>query len=249
MISDTLSSIITISREAGSRIMEFYDQPVVEFKTDNSPLTQADLASHHLICDFLKDNFPEIPVISEESGIPEYDTRKGWDRFWLVDPLDGTKEFIKKNGEFTVNVALIEEKKPVLGVVYAPAKELMYYAEKGEGAWKQTGKAEPVRIYSTKADPQKPLRVVCSRSHVSEELEQYLNKFNIQSRIPSGSSLKFCLVAEGAADLYPRLGPTMEWDVAAGDCVYRNSAEEGQHNSELMYNKPGLKNAGFVIGF
>ena len=249
MISDTLSSIIDISREAGYRIMEFYDQPVVEYKADNSPLTQADLAAHHLICDFLKDNFPETPVISEESGIPEYDTRKGWDRFWLVDPLDGTKEFINKNGEFTVNVALIEQNEPVMGVVYAPAKELMYYAEKGMGAWKQTGENEAVRIHSTKADPDKPLRVVCSRSHVSEALEEYLSKFTVKSRIPSGSSLKFCLVADGTADLYPRLGPTMEWDVAAGDCVYRNSAEEGQHASELTYNKPSFKNEGFVIGF
>ncbi len=249
MISDTLSSIINISRDAGDRIMEFYDKPVVEYKADNSPLTQADLAAHHLICDFLKDNYPEIPVISEESGIPEYDTRKEWGRFWLVDPLDGTKEFINKNGEFTVNVALIDKNEPVLGVVYAPAKKLMYYAEKGYGSWKQIDDGAPVRISSDKADPEKPLRVVCSRSHVSDALEEYLSKFTVESRIPSGSSLKFCLVADGTADLYPRLGPTMEWDVAAGDCVYRNSAAKGQHSSELTYNKPSFKNNGFVIGF
>lgn len=249
MISDTLTSIINISREAGNRIMEFYDKPVVEYKADNSPLTQADLAAHHLICDFLKEKFSDTPVISEESGIPDYDIRKEWDRFWLVDPLDGTKEFINKNGEFTVNVALIEKNEPVMGVVYAPAKKLMYYAEKGTGAWKQVADENPVQIYSKKADPENPLRVVCSRSHVSEALEEYLGKFTVESRIPSGSSLKFCLVADGTADLYPRLGPTMEWDVAAGDCVYRNSAEKGQHSSELTYNKPTFKNSGFVIGF
>ncbi len=249
MISDTLSSIIDISRKAGERIMNVYDKPVIEYKEDKSPVTEADIAAHHLICDFLKDNFPETPVISEESGIPDYEVRKKWDRFWLVDPLDGTKEFINKNGEFTVNVALIENSEPILGVVYVPAKKLMYYAEKGAGAWKQTGNGDPEHIYSTIADPDKPLRVVCSRSHVSEALEEYLSKYTVQSRIPSGSSLKFCLVAEGIADLYPRLGPTMEWDVAAGDCVFRNSAKQGQRSSELTYNKPNFKNQGFVIGF
>lgn len=246
-----IQKIIDTAREAGKAIMEYYQEDVeIDRKEDNSPLTKADLASHHIILNALEEIDPDTPVISEESGVPDYQIRKGWPSFWIVDPLDGTKEFIKKNGEFTVNIALIEQGEPILGVVYIPAKELTYYALKGEGSFKQQDGAEPERIHSEKADTSKPVTVIQSRSHGSDDLEAKLAGKGIRmgQTISAGSSLKFCLVAEGKADIYPRMGPTMEWDVAAGDCVYRNSAREGQHASPLTYNKPDLKNGGFIIG-
>ncbi len=243
--------IIDTARQAGEAILEYYDEEIeVETKSDDSPLTKADLAAHNIIVKALKKIDPDTPIISEEGGLPEYEERKKWNKFWIVDPLDGTKEFIKKNGEFTINIALIEKGEPVFGVVYVPAKEITYYGIKGEGSYKQEGDDEPVQIYSTKADTNEPLRVVQSRSHGSSDLQAKLKDkgITVKEAIPAGSSIKFCLVAEGTADLYPRMGPTMEWDVAAGDCVYRNSAKVGQHSSPLIYNKPSLKNEGFVIG-
>ena len=245
-----LEIINEIALQAGEIIMQYYSSEFeINTKKDLSPVTSADLDADKYIVKKLKENFPEIPVISEESGIPDYEERKLWTRFWLVDPLDGTKEFINKNGEFTVNIALVENEIPVLGVVYAPAMQVLYYAEKGKGAWKVEDNKQPIQIFSEKAHKDQPLRVVESRSHKSEELEQFLANYNISERVSAGSSLKFCVVAENKADIYPRLGPTMEWDVAAGDCVYRYSAKDGVHVTELKYNKPGLKNADFVIGF
>ena len=246
-----LDFIINTAEEAGKKILEFYDNNIeVTSKEDNSPLTKADLAAHHLIVNALKKKDPDTPIISEESGIPDYNERKKWNKFWLVDPLDGTKEFIKRNGEFTVNIALIENGDPVMGVVYAPAMELMYYAEKGKGSFKKNGSSEAVRIYSEPADRTQELSIIESRSHGSQALEDYLKQegIKIKERIKSGSSLKICLVAEGAADLYPRMGPTMEWDVAAGDAVFRYSAKEGVHESGIRYNKENLLNPNFVIG-
>lgn len=246
-----LQELIKLAKEAGKATLQYYDEGMeVYSKDDDSPLTKADLASHHVILDGLKKLDPGTPVISEESGIPDYEERRGWDKFWIVDPLDGTKEFIKRNGEFTVNIALIEKGEPVIGVVYIPAQDVCYHARKGEGAFKQENDKEAVRIHSSKADTSRPLNVMVSRSHGSDKLKAYLQERGIEigEQVPAGSSLKFCLVAEGKADIYPRLGPTMEWDVAAGDCVYRNSAKEGQHDSPLTYNKPTLKNEVFVIG-
>lgn len=246
-----LKEIVKTAREAGKATLKFYsDEIKVETKDDDSPLTKADLEAHKVIMKSLKGLDPDTPVISEEGGLPDYEERKSWKKFWIVDPLDGTKEFIKKNGEFTINIALIEEGEPVLGVVYVPAKEVTYFASKQDGAFKQEDEEQPVRIFSEKADKSQPLNVVCSRSHRSADLEEQLatQGIKVKEAIPAGSSIKFCLVAEGKADLYPRMGPTMEWDVAAGDCVYRNSAREGQHDSPLTYNKPSLKNDGFIIG-
>lgn len=243
--------VIETAREAGKATLEYYNQEIeVETKDDNSPLTKADLAAHKVIMKALKEIDPETPIISEEGGIPTYEERKDWKKFWIVDPLDGTKEFIKKNGEFTINIALIEDGEPVFGVVYVPAQDITYYGSKSGGSYKQEDEDEPMRIYSTPADTQTPLTVVKSRSHGSSELQDTLGEkgITIKEAIPAGSSIKFCLVAEGKADLYPRMGPTMEWDVAAGDCVYRNSAKQGQHSSPLKYNKPDLKNEGFIIG-
>lgn len=248
---EMLNKVIEIARLAGDAMLEFYKEDVeVMKKDDDSPLTKADLASHEIIVEALKNIDPNTPIISEESGIPGYEERKGWSKFWIVDPLDGTKEFIKKNGEFTVNIALIDNGKPVLGVVYIPVKETTYYASREEGAYKQVRKEEPKRIYSEASTSNEPLIAVKSRSHGSEALAAKLREkgLNVEKAIPAGSSLKFCLVAEGKADIYPRMGPTMEWDVAAGDCVYRYSAREGEHPSTLTYNKPDLKNGSFIIG-
>ena len=247
-----IQDVIKTAKKAGEKILEYYsDEITVYEKDDESPLTKADLAAHYIILDALSEIDPDTPVISEESGVPAYEERKNWNRFWIVDPLDGTKEFIKKNGEFTVNIALIENGEPVLGVLYIPAKDQVFYAEKGEGSFCISGDSKPEPIFSVPADKSKPLNVAASRSHQSGSLKEDLEKEGIQIKklITAGSSLKFCLVAQGVADIYPRTGPTMEWDVAAGDCIYRNSAKQGQHASSLTYNKPDLKNDGFVIGF
>lgn len=246
-----LKEIIKTAQQAGEAILEYYEDEVeVMHKDDDSPLTKADLAAHHIIVDSLKKIDPDIPVISEESGIPDYVDRKDWTTFWIVDPLDGTKEFIKKNGEFTVNIALIDSGKPVLGVVYVPDKKTTYYATREGGAFKQIGDGKARRIYSEASNANNSLTAVQSRSHGSDSLINQLKEKGLQvtKTIPAGSSIKFCLVAEGKADIYPRMGPTMEWDVAAGDCVYRYSAREGVHPSPLTYNKPDLKNSGFLIG-
>lgn len=246
-----VDSIIEIAHKAGEEILKYYNDKIqVETKKDDSPLTKADLAAHHLILKRLTELDPAIPVISEESGIPEYEKRKYWDRFWMVDPLDGTKEFINRNDEFTVNIALIDQQEPILGVVYAPAKKLLYYGLKGKGAFRIDETGNKSKIYSRPADKSKPLSIIVSRSHGSPALGKYLEKesINVKERIKSGSSLKLCLVADGSADVYPRMAPTMEWDVAAGDAVYRYSAENGIHFSGLRYNKENLLNPNFVIG-
>lgn len=248
-----LNEVITIAKEAGEAILDIYhaSQDVeISRKDDDSPLTKADLSAHHIIIDALKELDPDTSIISEESGVPEYEERKDWTTFWIVDPLDGTKEFIKKNGEFTVNIALIDEGIPVLGVVYVPDKDTTYYAAKGKGAFKQLGTDEPEQIFSEANSLNEELVAVQSRSHGSDELIDQLKEkgLEVKQTIPAGSSIKFCLVAEGEADIYPRMGPTMEWDVAAGDCVYRYSAREGEHASPLIYNKADLKNGSFLIG-
>ena len=220
----------------------------VRAKADGSPVTAVDLAADTIIREGLTALDPAIPYLSEEHEIPPYEVRREWFRYWLVDPLDGTKEFVDRTGEFTVNVALIEGGEPVLGVVAAPAAGLLYHACAGEGAWKREGDGPPRRLRSTLSRPSDPLRVVESRSHPTAALEAFLKPLNVVERVRSGSSLKFCVVAEGRADIYPRLGPTMEWDVAAGDCVHRHSGYPEPHHGTLRYNKPSLRNGGFVIG-
>ncbi len=246
---DALVRVAAIAVEAGRATLEHYHVGVVaETKSDNSPVTAADRAAHRLILDRLSSWDATVPVISEEGEMPDPALRRTWNRFWLVDPLDGTKEFISRNGEFTVNIALIEYGAPVLGAVYAPALGVLYYAARGLGSWKREGDGPPVRIVSVPPSAGKPLRIVESRSHPSAELEEFLATLPVAERIPAGSSLKFCLVAEGKADVYPRFGPTMEWDVAAGDCVFRCSGAGRERRSPLTYNTPALRNEGFVIG-
>jgi len=247
----TPKEFLKIAEDAGKRILAYYENEIeVELKQDHSPLTQADLAAHHVIVAALKEQTPNIPIISEESGVPDFEVRSTWKQFWLVDPLDGTKEFIKKNGEFTVNIAMIENEIPVFGVVYIPAKNITYYGQKGQGSFKIDSSGNKRRIFSGEPDFKNPLKVVTSRSHKSDQLEEKLSRYGIKigEQIPAGSSLKFCLVAEGRADLYPRMGPTMEWDTAAGDAVYRYAGRNGANPSPLRYNKPDLKNGSFIIG-
>lgn len=246
-----LESVTDIAVKAGKATLEFYHEDVdVSLKDDQSPITEADLASHRIIVNGIKKLDPNTPLISEEGDIPDYDVRKDWTKFWIVDPLDGTKEFIKRNGEYTINIALIEDGVPVMGVVYAPIREVLYYASKDHGSWKKEGDGEAVQIFSQPARKDQPLNVVSSRSHGSDKLSEYLKEFQVEDHVFAGSSLKFCLVAEGKADIYPRFVPTMEWDVAAGDCVFRYSARNGaHHHNQIKYNKPDLLNDGFVIGF
>lgn len=248
-----LEQVIAIAVEAGKVILEHRQHPRVAEKGDHgddtSPVTDADMASNQYIADHLDDLARQIPIISEEATLPDYETRKQWPRFWLVDPLDGTKEFVNGSDEFTVNIALIDNGEPVLGVIYIPAQDVLYYAVKGRGSWKREANKPAVRVFSSVPDLGRGLTVVSSKSHPSPELENYLKDLPVTQRITAGSSLKFCSVAEGLADIYPRLNPTMEWDVAAGDCIYRNSGRTGQRTSSLSYNKPTLKNGSFVIGF
>lgn len=247
---EMLRTIREIAREAGSTILKHYRQKTVfvDAKPDGSPVTEADRAADQQIRDALSELDRSIPCISEEGEIPDFSLRRTWRRFWLVDPLDGTKEFVKGTDEFTVNIALIDDGLPAMGVVYAPALNVLYFAESGRGTWKQTLDQDPQRLVSTFPDPAGELTVAESRSHPSPKMEAFLNSYRIKARIAAGSSLKFCLLAEGTADIYPRLGPTMEWDVAAGDCVYRNSKLRGWHPVALRYNTPLLRHDAFVIG-
>jgi 3'(2'), 5'-bisphosphate nucleotidase len=245
------SAVVDLVRQAGRATMVYYDGAApadVREKDDRSPVTLADEVAHRILVDGLRQLDPSTPVVSEEAEAADFETRRGWRRFWLVDPLDGTKEFIKRRAEFTVNVALIDDGEPVFGVVQAPALDLLYWAVKGGGAWREEKGRAAERIYSNAPAPGTPLTVVESLSHPSPELEEYLRTIPVARRVKAGSSLKFCWVAEGRADVYPRLGPTMEWDVAAGDCVYRQSGREGERPSPLTYNKPDLRNTSFVIG-
>jgi 3'(2'), 5'-bisphosphate nucleotidase len=207
-----------IAREAGARILAIYEEVFeVQEKDDRSPLTEADLAAHRHILGALKELTPELPVLSEESDQIPWSVRAGWSTYWLVDPLDGTREFVKHNGEFTVNIALIHDQVPVLGVVHAPALGLCYRAARGLGAERseQGGEPTPIRISRRRKRPV----VAGSRSHGSERMGAFLERLGDHEFLPMGSSLKLCLVAEGRADIYPRLGPTSEWDTAAAQCI------------------------------
>ncbi len=244
-----LDAVCDIARAAGRRILEIYEREFkVEHKDDRSPLTEADRAAHELITARLHQLMPALPVLSEESAQVDYEERTGWNRYWLVDPLDGTKEFINKNGEFTVNIALIEGHRPVLGVVYVPVGRLIYYACAGQSAFKQQGAGAARAIRSRRYDAGKPI-VVASRSHAGKETEAFLKSIGEHDVVSMGSALKLCLVAEGAADVYPRLGPTMEWDTAAAQCVVEvaGGIVTDLDRRPLVYNKPDLHNPWFIV--
>lgn len=248
-----LNSVVAIAKAAGDAIMQVYSTDFsVEKKEDNSPLTQADLAAHNIIVNALKDLTPDIPSLSEESETVSSDIRNDWQRYWLIDPLDGTREFVKRNGEFTVNIALIDQHKPILGVVYAPVKELLYFASAQHGAYKQQGNQAVERINVKKFDATKPV-IAGSRSHSDHKLVNFIQNIKtnlgVQPELISvGSSLKICLVADGTADVYPRLGPTFEWDTAAGHCILNEAGGDivDEQGKSLLYNtKPSLLNPFF----
>ena len=211
---------IDLAKAAGEKIMAVYAQDFdVGYKDDSSPLTQADLASHHCIIDGLRELTPQIPVLSEESSEDEKLHRMSWETYWLIDPLDGTKEFVKKNGEFTVNIALVTNHQPVFGVVYAPALDVMYWGDKSSGAFKVEGCIEKSITVRSRPASSADWIVVGSRSHQSDEFKAFMKDYQDVEIVSMGSSLKLCLVAEGKADLYPRLGLTSEWDTAASQAV------------------------------
>jgi 3'(2'), 5'-bisphosphate nucleotidase len=248
-LRDLLQGAISLAQKAGHKILQIYDSNFgIDRKGDNSPLTAADLASHRCLVAGLRELAGSFPVLSEESEEVGYDERKGWQTYWLIDPLDGTKEFIQRNGEFTVNIALIHEHEPVLGVVYVPVTQQCYFAASTYGAFKQIGDQAPQRIRVRKGH-QGTVVVVGSRSHQSPALMQFLGKLGGCDWVSMGSSLKFCLVAEGKADLYPRLSPTSEWDTAAAQCVVEQA--EGWvtdlRGAPLRYNtKPSFLNPSFL---
>ena len=242
-----LEDIVRIAQEAGDAIMQIYTKNFsIEYKDDRSPLTEADTKSNEIICDTLEKLYPNIPIMSEENKQTDYEERKEWEFYWCIDPIDGTKEFIKKNDEFTVNIALIHKNMPVLGVVYAPAIDEMYKAKKGEGAYKNNQKL-PLQT-----NPNEKLYVVASKSHLSPETQEFIDNIETKEieQVSKGSSLKLCMVAEGKADIYPRLAPTMEWDTAAADAIVRESGKmtyQFNTNEPLVYNKENLLNPWFVV--
>ncbi len=253
MKKDLLATAIRAALEAGRDIMSIYDDPAADFgierKADNSPLTRADKAAHARIMTFLGPT--GIPVLSEEGAHLPYEVRRSWRRLWIVDPLDGTKEFIKRNGEFTVNIALVEDGAPVLGVIFVPVKKQLYYGIVGEGAEKEEGgMAFALPLDSTA----RAYTVVASRSHLSPETADFIDNLRREhpdlELVSSGSSLKICLVAEGKADIYPRHAPTMEWDTAAGDAIARAAGRivvDALTGEPLRYNKEDLHNPWFIV--
>jgi len=249
-LSALLTDVVSLAVRAGRVILDIYGQtdPGTTYKADDSPLTRADLASHHLLMEALGGLTPDLPILSEESAAIAYDERRGWGRYWLIDPLDGTKEFLQRRNEFTVNVALIDHGAPILGVVHAPALAVTYAAAHGLGATKQRVPWPPKPIHV--ADYRRGLlKVVVSRAHAGPETEALLRALGPVEAISVGSSLKLCLVAEGAAHFYPRLGPTMEWDTAAAHCVVEEAGGSvtDLDGRPLRYNKPSLLNPSFVV--
>ena len=281
-LNDHLLTALLASREAGLAILDVYKQEFdVSYKEDRSPLTLADQRSHDIIVDHLTDpSKKSLPILSEEGKDIPFEQRRAWEYFWLIDPLDGTKEFIKRNGEFTVNIALIYQHRPVLGVIYAPVNNIFYFASEGLGAFRLKndkafklleGKASEIErdsvlkeilkqsdrlpYYDTPLDAHDTkIVIVGSRSHPSKEFEAFVKTMKNQHEkvdvISSGSSLKLCLVAEGRADIYPRLGPTMEWDTAAGQAIVEQangSVLNYETGEPLQYNKKNLLNSWFIV--
>jgi 3'(2'), 5'-bisphosphate nucleotidase len=244
------AEIQAISHRAGKAILDVYQQDFsVTQKKDDSPLTQADLASHSIICEALTALTPDIPLLSEESIEIDFTTRSGWSRYWLIDPLDGTREFVNRNGEFTVNIALINHHAPIFGVVHVPVSGVTYTGIESRGAYRQDPGQAPVTIH-VRQPCANPVVVVGSRSHANPKLLSHLAAIGNYELVSMGSSLKFCLLAEGKADFYPRLGPTSEWDTAAAHAVV--NAAGGQiitlDGKPLRYNrKESLLNPEFLV--
>lgn len=245
--NSVLQDVIKVADEASRRVLHIYQSDFkVSYKSDNSPVTAADLASHEEICRGLRNISQDIPILSEEGQAIGWDERKHWRRFWLIDPIDGTKDFTQRTGEFTVNIALIEHGEPVLGVVTAPAAKEAYWGLKGQGAHKRdrTGAVHRISV----SEPKAIKRVVASKNHLNEETRSYVASLGDYELIQAGSSLKFCRIAEGRADIYPRLGPTSEWDTAAahGVLVAAGGRVENLDGEPLRYGKEDLLNPHFI---
>ncbi len=249
-MTENIERLKNIVLDAGEAILSVYNAGdiAVEIKGDNSPLTEADKSSHRIISENLQTYFSDIPLLSEEGSDIDYNTRKNWKKYWLVDPLDGTKEFINRNGEFTVNIALIENNIPVFGIIYAPVLGELYWGTTDKGAFLQkSSDSTPVRLPYRKF-PER-LTAVASRSHSSNEEKIFLNELKIEDIVSRGSSLKFCQVAAGEAQYYVRFGPTMEWDTGAGQAIAVASGAKmtGLAGEPFLYNKENLLNPGFIV--
>ncbi len=247
-----IERFIEIVKKASEIILDVYERDFdVEYKEDKSPLTVADKRSNAFIVDALRKLYPDIPIISEEISQTPYEKRRDWEYFWLVDPLDGTEEFVSKNGEFTINIALIHHKVPIFGIIHSPVKGVTYYGIKGKGAFMvKEGRTEKLPLF--KRDPE-VLRVIVSRSHYTDETKEFVNRLRERygkvKIINIGSALKLCLLAEGSADIYPRFAPTMEWDIAAGHAIVSEMGGEVLEYPTLKpleYNKENLVNPWFI---
>ena len=268
ILFSVIPHLLSISQEAGTVILDVYRSVfAVEQKEDRSPLTLADKRSHEIIADRLAElQTLKLPVLSEEGITIPYGKRKIWDMFWLVDPLDGTREFVKRNGEFTVNIALIQNRRPILGVIYIPVKNTFYFAAEDLGSFRleqndmlTSGSLDKilsgsVRLPQFPSPPASRITVIGSRSHMSPETEQFIGELKTRhgevNFLAAGSSLKFCLIAEGKADVYPRFGPTMEWDTAAGQAIVEQAGGRvlsADSQEPLSYNKENLLNPSFIV--
>ena len=252
-INVNIKKIMDIAKEAGNGILEIYGEEfTVDVKEDKSPLTEADKKSNDIIVAGLTEHYPEFPILSEETKVAEYEERSKWEFFWLIDPLDGTKEFIKRNDEFTVNIALIHQGRPILGVIYVPVFDITYFAAEGQGSYiNELGQTRQIKKAEIGED--KKITIAASRSHLNEDTEAFVEEkrkdYEVEF-ISAGSSLKFCLVAEGKAHFYPRFAPTMEWDTGAGQII---AIEAGatvtvpDTGEPLKYNKEDLLNPYFLV--
>ena len=252
-LKKTLQNVRDAVAEAGGAILEIYADPdrfETSQKDDDSPLTAADVAANRLLVARLQELTPGIPILSEESKQAPWHDRKHWKQCWVVDPLDGTKEFLKRNDEFTVNVALVRDHRPILGVVYAPALQKWYFAARHEGAWRQVGGGVMDRLEVADKPADRPWKVVGSRSHNTPEVEAFVERLGDAEMVTMGSSLKLCLVADGSADLYPRLGPTSEWDTCAAQAVVEEAGGQvlnAETGEALTYNaRESLLNPYFI---
>ncbi|WP_218813766.1 3'(2'),5'-bisphosphate nucleotidase CysQ [Rickettsiella endosymbiont of Dermanyssus gallinae] len=249
-MNSLLSNVVSLAKQAGKQILSIYHSDfTVEYKADKSPVTAADMAAHQTISQGLKQLTPEIPILSEELTTTDFAERQHWQRYWLIDPLDGTKEFLEKNGEFTINIALIENHVPTLGVVYAPAFDFCYFAGADQGAFKQIAAQEAELLQTAAWKKDSPLIITVSRRHGADSLQNFFAQFPALSLIRCGSALKFCWLAEGFADVYPRFSPTSEWDTAAGQCILKEAGGTliDSQGRILRYNtKPSLRNAAFL---
>ena len=249
-LKELVNPVCEIAKQAGAEIMKIYAAGFeIQEKKDHSPLTTADLASHNLIIEKLEKLTPDIPILSEESVSISFAERSSWENYWLIDPLDGTREFIKRNGEFTVNIALITEHSSSLGVVYLPVQDVCYSASRHLGAYKQEQNSAAIKITSRSSSPENKPTICGSRSHAGKSLQALQDKIGEYDLISMGSSTKMCLVAEGVADIYPRFGPTSEWDTGAAHCVVNEAGGVIVDMSlqTLQYNtKDSLLNPSFL---